>query len=223
MTVSTGLSGLDRLLNGGFPSKTVILISGEAGTGKTLFGLNFLINGASKNEKCVYISLNENKEELLRACEGVQTLKNVEKYIDKNLIIEDIILGGKINVEYFTKMFPSYPKIERLVIDNINKLLIFAENRRDYRLHLSELVRYLKKRINCTLLICETEKNQYDSGNYEAFECDGIVHLDFLEVEEKPLRTLEVHKLRYTSFEPKIPREFIIDKKGLRLTTTKII
>jgi len=65
--------------------------------------------------------------------------------------------------------------------------------------------------------------SEIDFISGEAFECDGVVHLSFLEFEEKPLRTLEVHKLRYTSFEPKIPHELIIDEKGLRLSGTKII
>jgi circadian clock protein KaiC len=220
--VSTGLPRLDKLLEGGFPSKTVILVSGGPGTGKTLFGLNFVVNGASKGERCCYLSVCENEEELLRACEEIDALKDVKKYIDKNLIFKSITFGENVDLDYFTKIFASYPKVDRLVIDNINKLLIFAESGREYRKKLSELVRYLKDRVNCTLLMCETKKDEIDMDG-EAFECDGVVHLSFLEFEEKPLRTLEVHKLRYTSFEPKIPHELVIDKKGLRLSSTKVI
>jgi hypothetical protein len=42
------------------------------------------------------------------------------------------------------------------------------------------------------------------------------VNISFLEYEEKPVRTLTVHKLRYTGFEPWVTRELIIDEKGLR-------
>ena len=221
--VSTGLPKLDRLIDGGFPSKTVILVSGGPGTGKTLFGLNFVVEGVLKGERCCYLSVCENGEELLRACEGIDALKDVKKYIEKNLIFKSMIFGKKIDLDYFTKMFTSYPQVDRLVIDNINKLLTFADNCRDYRIKLTELVRYLKEKVNCTLLICETKKDEIDTGNGEAFECDGVVHLSFLEFEEKPMRTLEVHKLRYTSFEPKIPHGFLIDRKGLKLSDTKII
>jgi len=221
--VLTGLPKLDSLLEGGFPSKTVILVSGGPGTGKTLFGLNFVVKGASEGEKCCYLSVCENEEELLRACEGIDALKDVKKYIEKNLIFKSLTFGEKIDLDYFTKMFASYPKVDKLVIDNINKLLTFAENGREYRMRLSELVGYLKEKVNCTLLMCETKKDEIDTGNGEAFECDGIVHLSFLEFEEKPMRTLEVHKLRYTSFDPKIPHEFVINRKCLKLSGTKII
>ena len=223
MRVSTGLPRLDKLMEGGFPSKTVILVSGGPGTGKTLFGLNFVVKGVSKGERCCYLTVCENEEELLRACEEIDALKNVKKYVNKNLIFKSMTFGKRIDLDYFTKIFASYPKVDRLVIDNVNKLLTFAENGREYRIKLSELVRYLKERVNCTILMCETEKDEIDTGNGEAFECDGVVHLSFLEFEEKPLRTLEVHKLRYTSFEPKIPRELVIDKKSVRLSGTKFI
>ena len=42
----TGVGGLDELLNGGIPKNSVVLVSGAAGSGKTIFGLQFLINGA---------------------------------------------------------------------------------------------------------------------------------------------------------------------------------
>ena len=61
MTISTGLSGFDERIGGGFPNKTKILVSGGPGTGKTLFGLNFLLNGAINGEKCCYVSLSEEK------------------------------------------------------------------------------------------------------------------------------------------------------------------
>jgi len=220
--VTTGLPKLDRLLGGGLPEKTVVLVSGGPGTGKTLVSLNFLLEGAKKRERCCYVSLSETKDELIRACKEIESLKEIEKYVGRNLAIEHIQLGENITLKKFIEIIASYPKIDRLVIDNVNKLLIFSESKRAYRLNLSELVKHLKN-MGCTLLLCETKGDEIDSGNDEAFECDGVIHLSFLELEEKPMRTVMVHKLRYSSFEPKIPRELIINKKGIRLSDVKII
>lgn len=222
MTITTGIKKLDKLLGGGFPSRTVVLISGGPGSGKTLFALKFLMEGIRNKEKCCYVSLNETKEELLRASRGIAILKDAEKYIGKNLAIEYIPLGENITMKKFIDIIASYPKIDRIVIDNVNKLLIFAESERAYRLHLSELVKLLKP-MGCTLLLCETKGENTDTGNCESFESDGILHLSFLELEEKPMRTLTIHKMRYTNFDPKIPHEFVIDTKDLKLTETKII
>lgn len=220
--LTTGLSKLDRLLRGGFPKQTTILLSGGPGTGKTLFALNFLLEGAKKGEKCCYVSLSETKEELIRACEGIKPLQEIKKYLDKNLVIEYIPLGENITLKKFIEIVSMYPQIDRLVIDNVNKLLIFAESKNLYRVYLTELIKHLKT-MGCTLLICETKDEHIDSGNNESFECDGVVNISFLDLEEKPIRTLQITKMRYTSFEPRIRHELVINEKGITLKETKII
>ncbi|NIQ17291.1 MAG: hypothetical protein GTN43_00545 [Candidatus Aenigmarchaeota archaeon] len=222
MIVKTGINKLDRMLGGGFPLSTTVLLSGGPGSGKTLLALKFLMEGIRKGEKCCYVSLNETKDELLRASKGITSLKGAEKHVGKNLAIEHIPLGENITMKKFIDIISSYPEIDRLVIDNVNKLLIFSESNRCYRLHLSELVKNLRS-MGCTLLLCETMGENIDTGNGESFECDGVLHLSFLELEEKPMRTLTVHKMRYANFDPKIPHEFVINDKDLSLTGTKII
>lgn len=227
--ISTGINYLDKLLGGGFPENTVILISGEPGAGKTLFCMTFLMDGVSKGEKSCYVTLMENKSELLRACGGFETLKKAESHIGRNFAIQEVGLtdklskDGKFNLEQFVKLFDKYPKIDRVVIDNVNKLLIYAKDEKEYRMHLSDLICELKKRFACSLIICEAPGENIDSGNGESFECDGVIKISFLEVEEKPKRILEVHKLRYTDFEPKVPHEFAITKDGLKLMKTTVI
>ena len=55
--VKTGIEGLDQALHGGIPKGNVILLSGSAGTGKTLVCLSFIYHGATKfNEPGIYIS-----------------------------------------------------------------------------------------------------------------------------------------------------------------------
>ena len=221
--ISTGLPKLDKVLGGGFPDKTAILLSGGPGTGKTLFGINFLLEGARKGERVCYVSLNETKEEIVRACKGIEKLKDVERFLDKDLAIEYIYLGeSNMTIKRFVTLMTEYPKLDRIVIDNANKMLMFSDTKKSYRIHFSEMLKYLKN-IGCSLILCETENEGMDSGNGEAYECDGVVQLSFMELEEKPMRTLTVHKLRYSSFEAKVPHEFLIDGTGLKLGETKVI
>jgi circadian clock protein KaiC len=224
MRVGTGMKRLDSLLSGGYPEKSVVLLSGGPGTGKTLLGLKFLLEGAKKGEKCCYITLSESKEELLRACESVQALSGVKKHLGKSLAIEHIPMGrSEVNMKRFVDIMGAYPKIDRIVIDNVNKLLLFSESDRLYRAQLSEIINGLKK-TRSSLLLCETDaEEKLDSGGYESFECDGVVQLIFLELEEKPMRALVVHKMRYTNFDPKLPHELVIDNKDVRLTQTRLI
>lgn len=219
--VTTGIRGLNKLLEGGFPKETVILVSGGPGTGKTLFGLSFLAEGSKKNERSCYISFNENEQGLIRACSRINPLQVVSK--NETFVIKSIELGSDISVSRFIDIIEQFPSFERLVIDNINKLLLFAEDKRQYRTQLDTLTRYLREKVGCTLLICETENDRIDTGLGEAFECDGVINISFLEFEEKPRRILRIEKMRYTSFEPKVAHDFVIDSKGLKLGDKKII
>ena len=55
----TGIPGLDKLLNGGIPRRNVVLLSGGPGTGKTIFGQQFLYKGLLDGENAVYVALEE--------------------------------------------------------------------------------------------------------------------------------------------------------------------
>ena len=62
--IHTGIPELDTVLRGGLPKRRIHLIEGRPGTGKTTIGLRFLIDGASKGERSLYISLSETVEEM---------------------------------------------------------------------------------------------------------------------------------------------------------------
>ena len=63
--ISSGVQGLDYILRGGYAKFRSHLIEGRPGSGKTTLGLQFLIEGVSHGEKCLYITLLESKRELL--------------------------------------------------------------------------------------------------------------------------------------------------------------
>jgi circadian clock protein KaiC len=60
----TGIAGLDEITNGGIPRGRPTLICGGAGCGKTLFGIEFLVNGAMNGEPGVFVAFEERPEEL---------------------------------------------------------------------------------------------------------------------------------------------------------------
>lgn len=64
--VKSGIPGYDEMINGGYFRQTVNVISGESGTGKTVFGSQFLYEGAQKGEKCLCIMTTESASSLKR-------------------------------------------------------------------------------------------------------------------------------------------------------------
>jgi KaiC/GvpD/RAD55 family RecA-like ATPase len=70
--VPTGIVGLDEMIGGGFPTGHVVLVTGLPGTGKTCFGLQFLMAGAAAGEKGVFLSLEEDVAPLLESARQFQ-------------------------------------------------------------------------------------------------------------------------------------------------------
>jgi predicted ATP-dependent serine protease len=59
--LSTGIEGLDDILNGGIPKGHLYLVEGDPGTGKTTLALQYLLEGARVGDKGIYVTLSESK------------------------------------------------------------------------------------------------------------------------------------------------------------------
>jgi len=62
--LKTGIPGLDDILHGGLPAGHLYLIEGNPGSGKTTFGLQFLLAGVAAGERALYVTLAESQVEL---------------------------------------------------------------------------------------------------------------------------------------------------------------
>ena len=63
-SVPFGIEGLDNVLAGGLPPDRVYLVEGDPGAGKTTMGLQFMLAGHARGERCLYVTLSETAEEL---------------------------------------------------------------------------------------------------------------------------------------------------------------
>ena len=202
--VPTGIKGLDDLIGGGFPKGSTILVTGGPGTGKTTFGMNFLVSGCLKfKEKGLYISLEEDIERVRRSMEisfnwplgqlikkGFLKMVKAELYdFDKlRMLIED-------EVESI--------KAERLVIDPITILSLYFENPLEIRRGIIRLDKMLKKMGCTTILTCEIPEGMSGISSFgvEEFTSDGIIILKLFQKKGKYFRTLTIRKMRATKHE----------------------
>lgn len=221
--IPTGVKGLDSLLEGGFPKQCVTLLSGSAGTGKTLMGLHFLSEGAQRGEKCYYLSFSEKKDELLRAARAFDSLSTINTFWEKNLQVDHLTITPDFSLQQFTELISRYPAVDRIVIDNVNKLLVGLEKPSEYRASLSTVVSLLREKSSASLLLFESSSLEPNAFPQEIFDADGAIHLSYLEFEEKPSRVLQLIKMRYTAIEPLVRHVMTVDKKGIRLEKVKVI
>ena len=62
---ATGIPGLDELLEGGFPTGRSFLVTGEPGTGKSIFALQFVVEGLKRSERCIFVTADEEPADVL--------------------------------------------------------------------------------------------------------------------------------------------------------------
>jgi circadian clock protein KaiC len=159
---STGIAGLDTILNGGFPPHWIYLVQGSPGTGKTTLGLQFLLEGLRLGERVLYITLSHTERELQEIARSHDwSLKGLPLYelsagdaanlLDSDQSVfhsADVELGETMNgiLESITRIKP-----ERLVFDPIEQIRLLTDNPLRYRRQLLRLKQALTD-INCTAL-----------------------------------------------------------------------
>lgn len=179
--IDVGIKGLDKLIEGGIPKGSTILLPGSPGTGKTIFSIQFLVAGALKNEKGLYLSLEEDIDRLKNYMEIVfkWPLDKLEKEKKLFFIRSDIFDFEKFKSLIETNVEKN--NVERLVIDPITVLSLFFEKPLEIRRSLLILDRLLKK-LKCTsILTCEIPEgsNAISSFGIEEFTSDGIIILKY--------------------------------------------
>jgi circadian clock protein KaiC len=68
---TTGISSLDQLLEGGFPKGRSFLVTGEPGTGKSIFALQFIVEGLRRGERCVFVTTDEEPGDVLEQAASI--------------------------------------------------------------------------------------------------------------------------------------------------------
>ncbi len=215
LRTKTGIPGLDELCNGGLPQGNLVIVSGDPGSGKTVFCLEYLYQGAvTFDEPGVYISLEESVGELLKIANYFNW--DLKKLIDeKKLQIITIELYDFDKLKNTIEDSVEKLKAKRLVIDPGVIFRLFFEKELDARKKILALGQMLK-RIGCTTIIT----NEISLGEatslfgLEEYVSDGVVLLYHSKLEDRFIRSIGILKMRGTKISEKL-HPLRIDKDGL--------
>lgn len=198
--VSSGIKGLDKLIDGGFVKGASILITGIAGTGKSTFLLQYCWEGLEKGENCLYITLEEGPDDLKR--DALQFGWDLAKY-EKS---------GKFRIEFFDPFeladmqsrlqdLVTVNNFSRIAIDSSSLIGMYEKDEYKARKKLFKLVEALKKVKATTLLSAEIpdEGKAMSRFGFEEFVADGVIVLYYLGVGEGSFRNISVKKMRLTN------------------------
>jgi KaiC/GvpD/RAD55 family RecA-like ATPase len=198
--IPSGIPGLDNLMEGGFVKGSTNLVSGAAGTGKTIFCAQYLMEGLKRGEICMFITLEESPKDII---DDVRRFGwDFEKYVnDKKLFIDyqDPFQVTDITSPLLDKI--KEHNIQRVAIDSTALLEMYYKDPAEVRKQLFKLLSGLKE-IGVTSVVTTElpeESNTLGKFGVEEFVVDGVIVLHFLGLGEKTYFSLQVRKMRRTN------------------------
>ncbi|HEY0712663.1 MAG TPA: circadian clock protein KaiC [Polyangia bacterium] len=220
----TGIEGFDRITGGGLPANRTTLVCGAAGCGKTLFGMQFLVSGATKyDEPGVFIAFEESADELVNnvASLGFDLTKLIAQ---KRLAIDfirversEIEEAGEYDLEgLFVRIDHAIKSVgaKRVVLDTIEAVFAGFTNEALLRSELRRLFRWLKDRGVTAVITGEQGQGGLTRYGLEEYVSDCVITLDNRVQDQLSTRRLRIVKYRGSSHGSN-EYPFLIDEGGI--------
>lgn len=223
---TTGVPGLDGILGGGFPRNSLYLIDGNPGVGKTTLALQFLLEGVTRNEPCLYVTLSETKPELEAVAQShgwslsqihIIELSAIERAITgkgQNTMFQsaEVELNqlSKLLLEEIDRIKPA-----RIVLDSLSEMRLLAQNPLRYRRQILTFKQRFAER-NSTVLLLDDRSGVGPDVQVQSI-VHGVLSLSTAEVKYGGLRRhLTVTKLRGIKY-GEGNHDYLIARGGLRI------
>lgn len=237
--IATGITGLDSILEGGFPVNSTILVTGGPGAGKTILAIQFLLQGVKNGEHGVFISMDERPDDLRK--EALKFGWDLTKYEDSGeLVIVDVSYprSGLPSKEKYQINMPftldnivrtvyeiiSQIDGKRVVIDSLPAFGIHFEDEAEVRIAIHRLNNLLLSS-GCTSIITSEIIPGHDGISrfgVEEFIARGIILAEVYRDGKEYKRALTILKMRETNYELK-RYAFKIGKEGIEVLPHQVV
>ncbi len=208
--LSTGISGLDNILRGGFTSDRLYLLEGSPGSGKTTLALQFLLEGAKAGESSLYITLSETAVELraVAAAHGwsLEGIRIHEVLPSENILdpTEQYSIFHPSDVEMGSTTQGILSIVEeikpkRVVLDSLSELQLLASNPLVYRRQVLAFKQFFASR-SCTALFLD-DRTASEGDLQVRSIAHGVISLERMATDYGGIRRrLEIIKYRGIAF-----------------------
>lgn len=206
--IKSGIYGLNPLMGGGVNENSTTVVIGCSGAGKTTFATQFVRRGLEEGQECIFVSLDENKEQIIREAIGMGW-DNIMDYIDdKKLVFIDA--SGKDFASFIREELPSFVEDweganTRVAIDPLTPVIWAVDNHYEQRDLLGFMLKETRK-IGTVLCTLEEHGSLGDLTGREVvipmYLADCVIHLRYKPmmkhdgVVEWPSRTMKILKCR---------------------------
>lgn len=206
---STGVAGLDEILGGGLPTNHLYLVDGEPGTGKTTLALQFLLAGAARGERPLYVTLSESAVELREVATShgwsLDAIHIFELSSEPSVALEEgYTIFHPAEVELQQTIDAVLAAVERhapslVVFDSLSEMRLLARDPLRFRRQILSLKQHFAGR-RCTVLLLD-DKTAPEGDLQLHSLAHGVIVLEHVALEYgAERRRLQVTKLRGLQF-----------------------
>lgn len=219
--LKTGIIGLDEMVDSGIPSGHIIAVLGPPGSGKSTFCLQFIYAGLQNSENCVYLSLEESVENIIKTA-AIYSWDLKPHITNKKLSMVHLsTLNLKATVDRIENELPILFKtlnVKRLAIDPITLYEMINDSESERRDRLFNFARLIKETGVTAIMTSEISRENPYYSRYGLIEyiADGVIILrQARKVDVGAVTTvIEVSKMRHIDHSKEI-KPYNITKKGI--------
>jgi KaiC/GvpD/RAD55 family RecA-like ATPase len=230
--VPTGIPGLDELMSGGFAENTVNLVSGPAGSAKSLLALQYIFNGVKdKDETGIYLTLEEPRENILRALSAYGL--DITKYEEEGKFIlldlgevrrrvkateEEGVIGFGALIELLRNLM-DFTGAKRFALDSVTAVGLYYEDSPGLlRRELFKFGSFLREKDITSLMVTESiEGAQLTRYGVEQFIADSFIVFGLEDMKGELRRTVTVRKMRFTKHDT-MKHPMLITSSGISVS-----
>jgi KaiC/GvpD/RAD55 family RecA-like ATPase len=206
--VKTGVPGADIILNGGLYPASSVLVSGPPGSGKSIFGMQFVYAGAKEGEPGLILAIEETDRSLSEYADSIG-MDGWDGLVSKGIITP-------VTDDYFSKLdlpgslegimdLVSGTRAKRMVLDSMNLFKYYFPEDMERRRYMLKFIRILKQKGITLLMVSEVmEVFPRMSLTDEMYMSDGNISLFLSRMGNTVERCFWVTKMRRQSFDMKI-------------------
>lgn len=217
---STGIAGLDEMLGGGLPRSSSTVVQGATGTGKTLLGLHFLLEGARRGEPGVHFTLEETANQLrgIARALGWDLLELERRGLLTLSYASPVELSTDAYLDRARRLLEQV-KAKRAVLDSLTSMELGVSSQRRFKelvYSMTKHFRALGVTFNMNMEITELLGSTQLSGHGISFAADNLIQLKYVEQDGRLDRGISVLKARGVRHATEV-RKMSIEDRGIEV------